>query len=157
MRLRGTRHSQQAQPRKARPRLASWLGPPSKDPRIIPDVANDLAAVTFGRYAAATDINRRGLISSYAHRWNLAFGRCIISALSVEAAMPLTGPIPEGQAFFCPRCGAHYAVTHSPRGKSVEIGDQHNAAKCVVCGQTMATSDATGVPTFKLVHRPEDA
>jgi transcription elongation factor Elf1 len=71
--------------------------------------------------------------------------------------MPLTGPIPEGQAFFCPRCGAHYAVTHSRRGKSVEIGDDHNVVKCVVCGQTMATWDATDVPTFKLVHRPEDA
>ena len=31
--------------------------------------------------------------------------------------MPLTEPIPEGQAFFCPRCGAHYAVTHSRRGR----------------------------------------
>jgi transcription elongation factor Elf1 len=71
--------------------------------------------------------------------------------------MPLTGPIPEGQAFFCPRCGAHYAVTHSRRGKNVEISNDCNVAKCVVCGQTMATWDATDVPTFKLIHRPEDA
>jgi hypothetical protein len=60
-----------------------------------------------------------------------------ISALSVEAAMPLMGPIPEGQAFFCPRCGAHYAITHSRRGKTVEINDDRNVVKCVVCGQTM--------------------
>jgi hypothetical protein len=29
-----------------------------------------------------------------------------------KATMPLTGPIPEGQSFFCPRCGALYAVTY---------------------------------------------
>ena len=75
----------------------------------------------------------------------------------MEAGMPLTGPIPEGQAYFCPRCGAHYGMTHSRRGKNVEIGDDHIVAKCVVCGQTMATWDATDVPTFKLIHRPEDA
>ena len=27
----------------------------------------------------------------------------------------------------------------------------------VVCGQTMATWGSTDVPTYKLVHRPEDA
>ena len=27
--------------------------------------------------------------------------------------MPLTGPIPEGHSFFCPSCGALYAVTYS--------------------------------------------
>ena len=70
--------------------------------------------------------------------------------------MPLIGPIPEGRPFFCPRCGALYAVTHSRRWKSVETSDDHNSAKCVVCGQTMATWDTTDVPTFKLVHRPED-
>jgi hypothetical protein len=75
----------------------------------------------------------------------------------MEAAMPLTGPIPEGQAFFCARCGAHYAMTHSRRGKNVEIGDDHIVAKCVAWGQAMATWDATDVPTFKLIHRPEDA
>ncbi len=32
--------------------------------------------------------------------------------------MPLTGPIPEGHAFFCPNCGALYAVTHSRLSKS---------------------------------------
>jgi len=71
--------------------------------------------------------------------------------------MPLTGPIPEGRPFFCPRCGAFYTVTYSRRSKSDDVGDGHNAAKCVVCEQTMATSDTAGVPTFKLVHRPEDA
>ena len=34
--------------------------------------------------------------------------------------MPLTGPIPEGQAFFCPRCGAHYGMTHSRRGRTLK-------------------------------------
>jgi transcription elongation factor Elf1 len=67
----------------------------------------------------------------------------------------LTGPIPEGSSFFCPRCGALYAVTYSRRWKSVDIGDDDNAAKCVVCEQ--ATWSSTDVPTYKLVHRPEDA
>jgi hypothetical protein len=70
--------------------------------------------------------------------------------------MPLIGPIPEGRPFFCSRCGALYAVTYSRRWKSVDIGDDDNA-KCVVCGQAMTTSDTTDVPTFRLVHRPEDA
>jgi len=74
-----------------------------------------------------------------------------------EAAMPLTGPIPEGQSFFCPRCGALYAVTYSRQWKSIDIGDDDNGAECVVCGQTMATWSSTKVPTFKLVHRPDDA
>jgi len=42
--------------------------------------------------------------------------------------MPLTGPIPEGQSFFCPRCGALYSVTYSRRWKSVDIGDDDNGA-----------------------------
>jgi transcription elongation factor Elf1 len=70
--------------------------------------------------------------------------------------MPLTGPIPEGRPFFCPRCGALYAVTYSRRWKSIDIGDDDNAAKCVVCEQTMATWNSTDVPTYKLVHRPDD-
>jgi hypothetical protein len=40
--------------------------------------------------------------------------------------MPLTGPIPEGRTFFCPHCGALYAVTHSRFTKS-------DTEKCV-CG-----------------------
>ena len=71
--------------------------------------------------------------------------------------MPLTGPIPEGRSFFCQRCGALYAVTYSRQWKSVDIGDDDNAAKCVVCEQTMATWNSTDVPTFKLVQRPDDA
>jgi transcription elongation factor Elf1 len=66
--------------------------------------------------------------------------------------MPLTGPIPEGRPFFCPHCGALYAVTYSRPSST-----HSNSAKCVVCGQTMATRNSTDVPTFKLVHRPEDA
>jgi transcription elongation factor Elf1 len=67
--------------------------------------------------------------------------------------MPLTGPIPEGRSFFCPRCGALYAVTYSRPSSS----DSNNTAKCVVCEQIMATWGTTDVPTYKLVHRPDDA
>jgi len=66
--------------------------------------------------------------------------------------MPLTGPIPEGRSFFCSRCGALYAVTYSRPS-----GSDNDAAKCVVCGQVMGESISTDVPTYKLVHRPEDA
>jgi hypothetical protein len=66
--------------------------------------------------------------------------------------MPLTGPIPEGRSFFCTHCGALYVVTYS-RGSS----SQSDAAKCVVCGQIMAKWDTANVPTYKLIHRPEDA
>jgi transcription elongation factor Elf1 len=71
--------------------------------------------------------------------------------------MPLTGPIPEGRSFFCQRCGALYSVTYSRRWKSFDIDDDDNGAECVVCGQIMATWSSTNVPTFKLVHRPDDA
>jgi hypothetical protein len=41
--------------------------------------------------------------------------------------MPLAGPIPEGHSFFCPSCGALYAVTYlRPAGS-----DSNNTAKCV--------------------------
>ena len=66
--------------------------------------------------------------------------------------MPLTGPIPEGRTFFCPHCGALYAVTQSRLPKS-----DSNIAKCVVCLKIMDTSDSTDAPIFKLIHRPEDA
>jgi hypothetical protein len=91
------------------------------------------------------------------HRWNLFLGGSKYSAWLWEVAMPLTGSIPEGHSFFCPRCGALYAVTYSRQWKSVDIDDDVNGAECVVCGQTMATWSSTDVPTFKLVHRPEDA
>jgi len=68
--------------------------------------------------------------------------------------MPLTGPIPEGHSFFCPSCGALYAVTYSQPSSS---SDSNSTAKCVVCGQVMAEWNSTNVPTFKLVHRPDDA
>jgi predicted Zn finger-like uncharacterized protein len=66
--------------------------------------------------------------------------------------MPLTAPISGGGTFFCPHCGAFYSVTHSRLAKS-----ESNAAKCVVCLQTMDTWDSTKVPVYKLVQRPEDA
>jgi predicted RNA-binding Zn-ribbon protein involved in translation (DUF1610 family) len=66
--------------------------------------------------------------------------------------MPLTGPIPEGHAFFCPNCGALYAVTHLRASKS-----ESNIAKCVVCGKIMDQWDSTDVRLFKLIHRSEDA
>ena len=65
--------------------------------------------------------------------------------------MPLTGAIPEGRSFFCPHCGALYAVTYSRLSNS-----DSNVARCVVCGQIMDKWDSTKVPTFKLIHRPED-
>ena len=43
--------------------------------------------------------------------------------------MPLTGAIPEGRSFFCPHCGALYAVTYSRLSDS-----DSNVARCVVCG-----------------------
>ena len=64
--------------------------------------------------------------------------------------MPLTGPIPEGETFFCPRCGALYAVVRSRLSDS-------NIAKCVVCFHTMEQRESNRVPIYKLVHRPEDA
>jgi transcription elongation factor Elf1 len=67
--------------------------------------------------------------------------------------MPLTGPVPEGRSFFCPRCGALYSVTHSGPSKT----DDSNIAKCVVCGHIMDKSDSATVRIYKLVHRPEDA
>jgi predicted RNA-binding Zn-ribbon protein involved in translation (DUF1610 family) len=88
-------------------------------------------------------------------RWNLYSLWCILG-LDMEATnMPLTGPIPEGHTFFCPNCGALYAVTHSrPRSKGER---ENNIAKCVVCGKIMDQWDSTDVRIFKLVHRPEDA
>ena len=65
--------------------------------------------------------------------------------------MPLTGAIPEGPSFFCPHCGALYTVTYSRLSSS-----DSDVARCVVCGQIMDKWDSTKVPTFKLVHRPED-
>ena len=66
--------------------------------------------------------------------------------------MPLTGPIPEGRPFFCPHCGALYAVTHSRFSER-----DGKVANCVVCGQIMDRWGSTEVRIFKLVHRPEDA
>ena len=63
--------------------------------------------------------------------------------------MPLTGAIPEGRSFFCPHCGALYAVTYSRLSTS-----DSNIARCVVCGQIMDKWDSTKVLIFKLaVHR----
>ena len=74
--------------------------------------------------------------------------------------MPLSGPIPEGSAFFCPHCGALYSVTHSRRYSvthSRRSKSESNIAKCVVCQQTMDKWDSTNAPIYKLIHRPEDA
>jgi predicted Zn finger-like uncharacterized protein len=51
--------------------------------------------------------------------------------------MPLTGAIPEGPSFFCPHCGALYAVTYSRLSSS-----DSNVARCVVCGQIMDKWDS---------------
>ena len=66
--------------------------------------------------------------------------------------MPLTGGITPGRSFFCPHCGALYAVTHA-RSNELERG----TAKCVVCERAMDEWESNAVPTYKLVHRPEDA
>ena len=65
--------------------------------------------------------------------------------------MPQMGPIPQGKSFFCPHCGALYAVTDARHRKIAEI------EKCVVCGLVMAEGDAAKTSDYKLLHRPEDA
>jgi predicted RNA-binding Zn-ribbon protein involved in translation (DUF1610 family) len=66
--------------------------------------------------------------------------------------LPLTGPVPEGEKFFCPTCGALYSVTRTQAGKT-----ETNTAKCVVCLRLMDQSDSSALPEYKLIHRPEDA
>jgi len=67
--------------------------------------------------------------------------------------MPLTGAIPTGRTFFCPHCGALYAVTQSRLSKS-----ESGVAKCAICQTTIDKWDnSTAVPIYKLVHRPDDA
>ena len=66
--------------------------------------------------------------------------------------MQLTGEITPGSSFFCPHCGALYAVTLSQR-REIASG----LAKCVVCERTMGEWKSTLVPAYKLVHRPEAA
>jgi predicted Zn finger-like uncharacterized protein len=85
------------------------------------------------------------------HASGIIFFKEHISSEFGGVPMPLTGAIPEGPSFFCPHCGALYAVTYSRLSSS-----DSNVAKCVVCGQIMDRWDSTKVPTFKLVHRPED-
>jgi uncharacterized protein (DUF983 family) len=63
--------------------------------------------------------------------------------------MPLTGAIPEGPSFFCPHCGALYAVTYSRLFSS-----DSNVARCVVCGQIMDKWDSTKVPTLQAMMCP---
>jgi predicted Zn finger-like uncharacterized protein len=66
--------------------------------------------------------------------------------------MPLLGPMPAGRTFFCPHCGALYAVTDArvPNNK----GDTE---KCFVCLQIMDKGDSTKLSIYELIHRPEDA
>jgi transcription elongation factor Elf1 len=66
--------------------------------------------------------------------------------------MPLTGPVSQGKKFFCPACGALYAVTYK-RAEKKEI----TTTKCVVCLKVMNETDAASVPVYTLIHRPEDA
>ena len=79
------------------------------------------------------------------------FVRRIIAPEFGGVPMPLTGAIPEGRSFFCPHCGALYAVTY------LRLSNRDsNVAKCVVYGQIMDRWDSTKVRSFKLVHRPDD-
>ena len=64
--------------------------------------------------------------------------------------MPLTGAVTPGEAFYCPHCGALYAVTYSPRRDS-------NVVKCVVCGNSIDEPKSNTTRVYKLIHRPEDA
>jgi predicted Zn finger-like uncharacterized protein len=73
-------------------------------------------------------------------------------AASGGADMPLTGEVIPGESFYCPHCGALYAVTHSRLPAS-----DSNIAKCVVCGTTMDERKSTTVLIYKLIHRPEDS
>jgi predicted Zn finger-like uncharacterized protein len=66
--------------------------------------------------------------------------------------MPLTGGVTPGEAFYCPNCGALYAVTHLSR----RVADR-NIVKCVVCGIPMDERKSTTSRIYKLIHRPEDA
>jgi transcription elongation factor Elf1 len=66
--------------------------------------------------------------------------------------MPLTGPVSEGKKFFCPACGALYAVTYKRNDKK-----EPTVAKCVVCLKVMSESSSTSTPVYELIHRPEDA
>jgi transcription elongation factor Elf1 len=52
--------------------------------------------------------------------------------------MPLTGEIAPGSSFFCPHCGALYAVTFSRRRET-----DSGTAKCVVCERTMTEWKST--------------
>jgi predicted Zn finger-like uncharacterized protein len=75
----------------------------------------------------------------------------VIAATATALLLAITGAIPEGPSFFCPHCGALYAVTYARLSSS-----DSNVARCVVCGQIMDKWDSTKVPIFKLVHRPDD-
>ena len=65
--------------------------------------------------------------------------------------MPLTGPVPEGEKFFCPKCGALYSVT-----RTLATNKGTTISKCVVCLQVMDQSESTVTPVYKLIHRPDD-
>ena len=68
------------------------------------------------------------------------------------AHMPLTGGVTPGEAFYCPHCGALYAVTHSPR----PVSDSY-IVECVVCRSPMDERKSNTARIYKLIHRPEDA
>jgi predicted Zn finger-like uncharacterized protein len=65
--------------------------------------------------------------------------------------MPQMGPIPEGKSFFCPHCGALYAVTQSRQSSKSE-----SIVKCVVCYHIIDKGDSAKVSIYKLTHRPDD-
>jgi predicted Zn finger-like uncharacterized protein len=66
--------------------------------------------------------------------------------------MPLTGPVPEGKKFFCPKCGALYSVTRA------QVPNRETSpVKCVVCSEIMNQSLSGEIPVYTLIHRPEEA
>jgi len=70
---------------------------------------------------------------------------------TMARGMVIPAQAPKPCSFFCSHCGALYAVIYSRLSSN-----ESNVARCVVCGQIMDKWDSTKVPTFKLVHRPED-
>jgi hypothetical protein len=68
--------------------------------------------------------------------------------------MPNVGPVLEGRTYFCPHCGALYAVRPSRLSK---IKSSTETTKCIVCLNNHGQVEYNRAPIFKLIQRPEDA
>lgn len=56
-----------------------------------------------------------------------------------------------GGYFFCPHCGARYAVTHRHLPER-----RKGAAACLACDRTMSEWHDNTQPTYVLIERPAD-